>query len=139
MTKSHWFAASAVLGVALCSPQSARAAIIAVDLGTGVPPATLGPFTMTPFPLDPRMPLGANVTTVPSPLGGDVGFSDPLSHRRIGAGWATWSNGYTGDVYADFGAQKVTLTLPAGTEAFYLYVEPQQFASFAVTVDAGNG
>src|SRR5262245_24747122 len=59
--------------------------------GTAAPPATLGPYTMTAFPADGR-PIGAAVTTVPSPLGGDVGLSPAASHRRIGAGWASWSH-----------------------------------------------
>jgi hypothetical protein len=116
--------------------------------GTGAPPATLGGFSMTPFPLDAQ---GTPVTSVPSPLGGDVLFGtlaqpQTLDHTTVGAGWATWSHGYTGDVYPDFTPGGVnaandvdyylTLTLPAGTNAFYFYVEPNSFSTFAVSATA---
>jgi hypothetical protein len=52
---------------------------------------------MTPFPVDVR-PTFTDVIDVTSPLG-NVNFSTPLSLRRIGDGWATWSHGYAGDVH----------------------------------------
>jgi Ca2+-binding RTX toxin-like protein len=104
--------------------------------GTGPPPATLGPYVMTPFGLDPR-PLFVNVNDVPGPTG-PVTFNHPLDHRRIGSGWATWSHGYTGDVYFDPG-QSVVLTLPPGTVAFYFYAEPNVFSVFNITATAQDG
>jgi hypothetical protein len=105
----------------------ASAAIIYVDLGTGAPPATLGGYTMTAFGPDGR-PLFTDVTDVTAPGGGTVDFSGAVNLRQIGNGWATWSHGYTGDVYYSNGATDLTLTLPSGTGAFYLYVEPEPFA-----------
>jgi hypothetical protein len=103
------------------------------DIGpeTGAPPPTLGGFSMTAFPPDPQ-PLFGQVTTVaaPDPPGGQVTFSIPLAHLRIGQGWGSWSHGYTGDVYYTNGAAAVTLTLPDDTAAFYFYVEPNIFATF---------
>ncbi|OHB62983.1 MAG: hypothetical protein A2Y77_01190 [Planctomycetes bacterium RBG_13_62_9] len=116
----------------------APAAITGVSLDTAAPPATLGPFTMTPFPTDPSPEL-TDVTSVPSPLGGDVGFSIPLNHRVVGSTWGTWSHGYTGDVYYTNGATAVTLHLPAATGAFYLYAEPEQFAVFTIMATATDG
>jgi hypothetical protein len=121
---------------ALAAPASA--AVIYVDLGTAAPPATLDGYTMTAFPDDTRAII-ADVTDVPSPLGGDVTFSSALSHREIGSGWATWSHGYTGDVYFDTDGSGVTLTMPADTAAFYLYAEPDPFAVHTITVTASDG
>ncbi|MFN8332426.1 MAG: hypothetical protein U0T81_14620 [Saprospiraceae bacterium] len=54
-----------------------------------------------------------------------IQFNLPVNHREVPAGgWATWSHGYTGDVYATFGgALSRTITLPTNTRAFYLYIE----------------
>jgi hypothetical protein len=118
---------------------TARAAIVFDGApGTAAPPATLGPYTMTPFGADPQ-PLFTDVTSVASPLGGSVGFSPALNHRQIGAGWATWSHGYTGDVYYTNGGTSVTMTMPANTVAFYFYAEPNPFAVFNITATAQDG
>ncbi|MBK8406064.1 MAG: hypothetical protein IPL25_18940 [Saprospiraceae bacterium] len=107
--------------------------------GTAAPPNTLGGLQVFPFPLDPRT-LGVDETFVnpafdcPSSLL----FSGPLNHRRIGAGWATWSHGYNGDVYVSNGTT-ITLTLPANTRAFYLYVEGNNFAPANITATANDG
>jgi len=106
--------------------------------GTGPPPGTLGPFTMTPFPDDPR-PVYDDVVAVPAPGGGTIDFSIPLSHREIGSGWASWSHGYTGDVYFTGGPSEVTVYMPGNTVAFYLYVEPNAFAEFEFEVVADTG
>ena len=77
--------------------------------GTGAPPAKLGPYTMTPFGPDPQ-PLDAEVPGVMLPKTGpsaaQVSFTPALLHLRV-ASWnsyqgqgASWTNGYTGDVYA---------------------------------------
>jgi hypothetical protein len=111
-----------------------------VDLGTAAPPAALGPYTMTPFGNDTR-PNGNTVTTVPSPLGGDVGFVPSLIHTEVGCGtgcWQTWSHGYTGDVYID-SLTTLTMTLPPATGAFYFYAEPNTFATFTFTVTTLDG
>ena len=104
--------------------------------GTSAPPATLGPYTMTPFGRDPR-PTGTTVTDVPDDAG-TIMFSQPLTHSTIGNGWATWSHGYTGDVYHT-AVRPVTITLPAGTRAFYFYAEPNFFNVFNVTATAQDG
>src|SRR5262245_55280871 len=58
---------------------------------TAAPPTTLGQYTMTAFGDDAR-PNGGVVSDVASPFGGVVGFSTPLTHAEVGAGWATWSH-----------------------------------------------
>ena len=88
------------------------------------PPATLGPYTMTPFPPDLR-PEGA-VTTVPAPSG-ELVFSTTASHRTVGYSWGSWGHGYAGDVYYFTGALEASLTLPANTRAFYLYIDGNSY------------
>jgi hypothetical protein len=106
--------------------------------GTGPPPATLGPYTMTAFGPDPQpVNQGPVVTSVNDPAG-TVSFSPPLNHSTVGNGWATWSHGYTGDVYWTTGST-ITMTLPAGTRAFYFYAEPNTFDVFDVTATAQDG
>jgi hypothetical protein len=76
---------------------------------------------MTPFPPDPR-PLKEFVDFVPSPLGGDVLFSPPLYHVRVGKGWVFWGHDYFADVYYTVDpVATITLTLPDNTKAFYVY------------------
>lgn len=128
-----------VLACVLLLASAAQAApITIVDLGTAAPPATVGGYTMTPFGADPTA-LFADVTSVASPLGGDVTFSSPLNHRQIGSGWSTWSHGYTGDVYYTNGLQSITMSLPTGTQAFYFYAEPNPFQTYTITVTGDDG
>ena len=105
--------------------------------GTGPAPATLGPYTMHPFAADPQ-PDGT-VSGASGPTG-RVTFAPALNHEQVSPdGWQTWSNGYAGDVYATGSAESVTITLPVDTAAFYLYAEPDTFATFSVTATAQDG
>lgn len=124
--------------VALAIGVTAAIAAITFDgsPGTAAPPATLGSNAMTKFAADPQALL-ANVSSVAAPTG-TLGFSPSLSHRKVGLGWLTWSHGYTGDVYATAGTS-ATLTLPANTVAFYLYVEPNIQSSANVTATSNGG
>jgi hypothetical protein len=77
----------------------ASGGIIGIVGGTAAPPSSLGPFTLREFALDTR-PIFSEVMDVPSPLGGLVGFDEPMTHTRAGLiGWSSWSHGYAGDVY----------------------------------------
>ncbi len=112
---------------------AAQAALVGMPGGTGFPPATLGPYTLTPFAPDPR-PLFELVSDVPTPLGGTIRFERGLSHRRIGLGWGTWSHGYSGDVYVELpplSKEPLTIDLrgadpdsPEGVGAFLFYIQP---------------
>lgn len=106
--------------------------------GAGSPPATLGPYTMHPFAPDPQ-PLEL-VDGVDGPTG-RLGFSPELQHLLAPEepAWKTWSNGYEGDVYADEETGEATVSLPANTKAFYVYVEPDEFSTFEVTVRTPSG
>jgi hypothetical protein len=121
----------ALLALGLCTALGAQAGIIGVAGGSGAPSSTLGSYTMTPFGDDSRAVFTDVTSTETTPIGGVVGFSSSMSLRTIGNGWATWSHGYTGDVY--FGGSSFTLTLPAGTGAFYFYAEPNSFALYNVS------
>lgn len=142
---------------------SAGAAITGVNGGTAAPGSTLGGYSMIQFGTDSQA-SDVDVTSVATPVGGSVGFSPTVEHTTIGDDWDTWSNGYTGDVYALYVDQSdvitsnvmiskaatvtpdavaetlsLTLTLPAGTKAFYLYAEPDDTsASYAMSAVA-NG
>ena len=63
--------------------------------------------------------------------------------RRSAADGKPGSNGYTGDVYWDNtnegGSTTLTLTLPAGIQAFYFYAEPDEFETFDLEATAQNG
>jgi hypothetical protein len=115
----------------------ASADVVIVDLGTGAPPPVIGGYPDRPFPPDPA-PVFADVTSVPSGgvLTGPVTFSIPMSHRKVGSGWGSWSHGYTGDVYYSNGAASVTMTMPALTGLFNFYMEPNFFGLHDVTVTA---
>jgi hypothetical protein len=126
------------LAVMTLAVGNVQAAITGVALGTGAPPATLGSYTMTPFSDDAR-PDFSIVSSVPSPLGGSVDFSPSLNLLTVGSSWATWSHGYTGDVYWTVGGTSATLTMPLGTGAFYLYAQPNPFAILTIIATAQDG
>lgn len=105
--------------------------------GTGAPPATLGVYTMTAFPADPRAD-GAAADGVNSPLGGAVQFSSTLTHLIVGSGWQNWSNSYTGGVYFRNGTS-LTMYLPSNTRAFYFYAEGNNIATVDFTATSDDG
>jgi hypothetical protein len=110
--------------------------------GTGAPPSTLGPYTMQTFPPDPTA-AGTPESRISGPTG-TAKFDSTLTHFLVGDGWATWSNGYTGDVYASTtalpdGNFEITVTLPSGTGAFYAYAEPNLFKDFQMSAAAQDG
>jgi hypothetical protein len=122
-----------VLAGGVPAVQAVGHAIFDGSPGTGAPPATLGPYGMMPFGPDAR-PVFDDVSTIPGPTG-DLALSANANHRMIGSGWSTWSHGYAGSVYYVDGTE-VTITLPAGTYAFYLYVESNSFGTHPFTVVA---
>lgn len=115
----------------------ATAAIVISDLGTGAPGATLGGYSMTSFG-DDGIGSITDISTLASPLGGNLSFGNVVSARAIGNGWGTWSHGYTGDVYFNL-SQSLTITLPNDVSAFYFYVEPNNFGLFDITLTAQDG
>jgi hypothetical protein len=133
--------AGTLVALALSAATAQAAITFSGSPGTGAPPSTLGPYTMTAFGPDSQA-TGVNVTGVTSPLGGTLAFSPALYHvLATSAGWATWSNGYTGDVYTPgpYSGTSATLTLPSGTAAFYFYAEPNPFLTYTITATEGSG
>jgi hypothetical protein len=120
--------------------KAAPAPVIFSDApGTSAPPTTLGPYQMTPFPADTQA-VDATVSSVAGPTG-DLGFSPALEHcltPNSEGCWQTWSNGYSGDVYAT-SSGSITMTLPPGTKAFYFYAEPDEFMTFSITATSDDG
>jgi hypothetical protein len=117
---------------------------VAVDLGpgSGAPPPTLGPYTMTPVP-----PGAPNCTGIapPGPIptpGGNISVAPWDYQACIGSGWLTWSHGYTGDAYPNINAvgSTQTITMPPDTGAFYFYVEPNLFQEYTCqATETGSG
>jgi PKD repeat protein len=138
------FGLSAILALPLSGATLvvSTGAMDAWDLGQVAPPAHLGGYSLVAA-LAQTASVGTGVDTVDFPGGRQAAFDGMLELMRIGQGWEKWSHGYGGDVlYWDellLGRSTVTLTLPAGTRVFSLFLEPNFFgpASFAVT--AANG
>jgi hypothetical protein len=126
----------AILGATFLA-SSLNAQLVGVSGSTSAPPTVFGGFTMAKFTDDIR-PVYNDVISDASPLGGALGFSTALEHLEIGTSWATWSNGYKGDVYFLDEGSSVTLTLPNYTTAFYFYAEPNQFSSHSITASSGG-
>ena len=118
-------------------PCAARASIFGEARGTAAPAATLGPYTMTPFPTFPRQ-LCDYFQFVESPLGGTVDFSIQMMHLDIPTG-PSWSHGYTGDVYWTATDSLLELTLPAQTGAFYFYAQPGPGSGNVAITASSNG
>lgn len=139
MSMLHCSALASIAGLAAVA-STASAAVQVTSLGTSAPPASIGGYAMQAFGFDGRS-IGPEVSDVGvadgSPFGA-ITFSQPLSHYQIGNGWGTWSNGYTGDVYASLGNLPVTIELAPGTTAFSLYVEPNDFGVHGFTVTCGG-
>lgn len=110
--------------------------------GTEAAPTSLGPYTMQTMDPAPGE-LGEAFSEIEGPTG-TIGFSEPFDYARVGEGWQTWSNGYTGAVFEikhlnSEGIVEGTLTLPPNTGAFYLYAEPDEFENFSVTATTEDG
>jgi len=105
--------------------------------GTAAPPHFVHEFGMWAAPF--RSDLFTDVTSTSDGRGGEIRFSTPVSVRAIGAGWATWSHGYTGNVYYTNGAMSITMTPDRYTFAFQFYGEPNPFGVFAMTATGSDG
>ena len=118
----------------------AQADIIGVTAGaTYPPPPTLGPYDMTPFGADDR-PVDEWVTFVPSPLGGEVVFSAPMVHYRLGEHGCCWSFGLPPDYYSALSSpSEITLELPPETRAFYVYAGHDASSPWYITATADDG
>lgn len=127
---------------ALMVPAAARSTPVYVDLGTAVPPAALGPYSMLPFDTVPQaaLPDYTDTSTIPgSPVPGDLRIIDSggiVNKRAVPASWPSWSHGYTGPVFFR-GDTFVNILLPPNTKAFYFYAQPKDQSS-PITLYAGS-
>lgn len=124
---------------------AAYAGVGFVDLGTGAPPATVQGIPVQPFDqvVQAAIPDVTLVGAIPgSPIGGTLTLNEQVDKRTVGITWGTWSHGYTGPVYYSGSTgdpDTRTLTLPAGTTAFYLYVEPNSFSTWNIECETASG
>jgi hypothetical protein len=118
----------AALSVAALHPVSAQ--VIGVDIGTGVPPTTLGTYNVASY--DPGSIAGQSYFS--NLVGGnwDGGTSGGEGQ------WSTWGQDYTGTVYVTDSSSTLTLDL-SGAQAVYFYEEPQQFSDFTMTAKDSSG
>ncbi len=132
---------------ALIACPSGNATIIGVAGGfLENPPTMLGPYSMTPFPEDPRE-MYAVVGDAPAPFGAPLRFSRPMllvqQTPTRGGPWPFQQ--YSGPVYTsatpgDFPTDQMELILPSDTRALYLFVS-SSFASgrfMRITADDGT-
>ncbi len=70
--------------------------------------------------------------------GADLTFSNALNIRTIGAGWATWSGGYTGQVLFN-NATSLTGTFTSPVDAFGFFSEPDPFDTHHFTLTLSDG
>jgi len=131
----QWNTACLAGMVVVASAGVSYAQITVTPLGTSAPPSSLAGYTLQAAPVDTR-PLFTDVVDVNVGGGRMADFSIPMNHRRIGDGWATWSHGYTGDVYFTNGDAEVSMDFGVGeVGAFVLYVEPNVFDVFDFRVE----
>jgi hypothetical protein len=91
---------------------------------------------------------GANefdqVTDIPWSRPGTLNLNPAHMKLIVGSSWATWSHGYTGEIFWTQGATSATLTMPNAdhqVSAFDCYLEPNPFSvnTFTITGTAFNG
>jgi hypothetical protein len=100
--------------------------------GSGLPPATLGGYTMVNSPQDLRSDY-STVTDAPATPSTAFSFGSPMIVATLGSSWNSsyWGGGtYAGRLYNSFGASTVTITLPAPSTAVYFYAAPDQVGTY---------
>ena len=120
---------------------SANAAVVFQNLGTAVPPASIGGYTLTPFSLPPQdaIPNYSNISVIPgNPGSGVLGVSPQATKYPFSDLSATWGQGYSGPLFSV--PSTSTLTLPPNTHAFYAYalVNTRGTSTFTATSDSGT-
>jgi PEP-CTERM motif-containing protein len=124
-------------GLVALAPAAHAAIIWDVSVGTGPRPALLGGFTMTDYC------TVCGGLPIPAPGGGFLDLSSPagVAPLVLGSSWASWNPGLSvgDDIYYSGGSTELTLTLPAGRDAFYFYAEPNPFGVFDITATTATG
>ena len=138
-TQRHLFLWALMAGGAAVSPSSATIKIEISGAGGG-PPATLGGYGMTGFPVDARPGGFTTVSSIPLPgPGPGLVFSSPVEHVKVGTDiippWHNDGGDYTGDAYST-GGLALSEILPSGTLALYQYFSSNDLGPFHATVSA---
>ena len=107
------------------------ATVVGVDLGTGLPPTTLGSYTMAAF--DPGFVTGQSYFSHEV-----AGNWDGVTTGGEGQ-WNTWGQNYAGNVYVAYTSSSLTLLLSGGAHAVYFYEEPNVYDNFYMTATDSSG
>ena len=110
----------AVFGALLISA-SAEAAVAVFETRAAWEAAVSGPFTETAT--FPGIAVFADVNALTLNGGTTLTFGSAVNKRTIGIGWASWSGGFTGDVFYSKGLTSITAGISA-IDAFGLELEP---------------
>ena len=124
---------------------AANADILFQNLGNTAPPTALGAYSVVPFDQAPQAAIAERsfVSNIPgAPGGAMLGISPAVDKHTRGISWngSPWAGGYNGALYFSNYSSTVTLTLPAGTKAFYFYVESNIYHlpfSYVATTNSG--
>ena len=109
------------------------------------PPSQVGPVPVLPFLLAPQAAI-ANGTTgvttipgVPGPATGSLTVAPGTTKFTMPGTWNdSWRNSYTGPIFFS-SATTATLTLPARTTAFHVFISPNTFGTFTVVATTNSG
>jgi hypothetical protein len=134
------------LGLAAAAAPQLGAATHGLLLGTAPPPAFLGGIPVIPFDLAPQeqIPDHTEVLEIPGAPTGPIPVNDVLEKLTVPTTFPSWSHGYTGPVFAKIPPMSEgtepnrELTLPAGTRAFYLYLQVVAKGPENVSVRSGD-
>lgn len=140
----------ALAAIALATASiAAHADIVFTNLGANPPPATLGAHAMTPFDLAPQEAIpnsySSTISLIPGGPGGtSLLLSAGVYKATAGGSWGTdpWPGPFTGPIYfSGDSLESRTVTLPANTTAFYLYVQSNYDANpmDTITVTTNSG
>ena len=144
MKTRHYALALSALALAAAS-FAANAAIVFTNLGTGAPPSTLGGYSMTMFSPSAQAAIpdsyGTPIYVIPGgPSGSTITVAPGVYKATATISWnSSWSHGYTGPMYYSGSVTQATLTLPAGTKAFFLYTQSNYYGTYNMTVSTNSG
>ncbi|MCK4857452.1 MAG: PEP-CTERM sorting domain-containing protein [candidate division Zixibacteria bacterium] len=79
------------------------------------------------------------MSSIADPFGGTITFDKPVEKRIVGSSWTTWSHGYTGPVLAAIDQTSVRLDFDYAIFGWGMYVEPNNFDFFDITVGLSDG
>lgn len=121
----------ATAAVVLLGPPVASAETIYTNLTDWE--AAAGKWTETP---SLGVADGTVVNSVTLADGSRLNFGQTLQAFSIGDGWATWSNGYTGQVLTSYneGAWTTETWTISGDQNFGMFIEPDRRRSILITV-----